>query len=159
MNKILMQVSMLPNGRERAFIFCVGPDGQINHSINETLVELVRDLPEKGFVQLESIIDDIRSGTYDCSEPDRPDWTGNAAYAWFCPPIVAKGHVRIANENVPEYSEDTGKPQEFSLLQLECVIRAWREFKRELAERGVDAMRDQRVEIPFPMSRSHYEHP
>jgi hypothetical protein len=150
MNKILMQVSMLPSGRARAFITCVGPDGQINHSINDTLLELVRDLPEMGFIQLQNIIDEIRNGTYDCGEPSRPDWTGNAAYAWFLPPIVSKGNVRIANENVSEFSEETGQPQEFSLLQLEYVIRAWRNFKGELANHRLDVMRDQKTEIPFP---------
>jgi hypothetical protein len=151
MKKLVIHTSTHPKGNDFPLLYCLDESGEVNRAVTDTLLDAVSELSPPEIAIFESSMQQVEAGNFHPVAPDEPHWAGNATTAWFGEPRAGKNEVLIANSYVPEFSEEDGEPQRFTFAQLRLAMQAWRGFKRELAERGVEAMRGQRKEIPFPM--------
>lgn len=127
-------------GTPFAMMNCIDEGNNVDHAVVNTLLDVVRELSEREYGWVKTLIEQVKSGQYDQAEFAQPKWTGNACSMWFGLPAAGPSHVLIANEYVPDYSQDEGKPQRFTLQQLEMLLDAWREYKAEVARVGLHQM-------------------
>lgn len=150
MKKLILYVFSHSSGINQPSMVCQDETGEVNRAITDTLLDAVSELSPLEYALFEEIMQQVETGTYHPVAPDEAHWAGNATVAWFGEPKAGKDSVLIANEYVPEFSEEDGEPQRFSFEQLKLVMKVWFKFKRELAEHEAQSMRGRMVEIPFP---------
>jgi hypothetical protein len=146
-----------PEGKGSPFpgITCINENGDIDSAVVNTLLSVVAELSPREYDLFESLMSRASKGNYDPAEFSRPRWSGNECAAWFGEPRAGKGHVLIANQYVPEYSEEDGEPQRFTFEQLRVAMQVWRDFKSQVGRKGILTMLGETMEVPFPGSNEN----
>jgi hypothetical protein len=147
-----MSVFQPPSGKGRpyAYMNCVDETGTVDRATVSTLLNVVQELTAPELERFRSLITEVKGNKYDLADFQQPQWTGNACAVWFGQPVAGPNHVLISNCYVPEYSADIGKPQRFSLAQLELAMDAWRAFTEEVSVRGLEGSIGKSYELKFP---------
>jgi len=140
-------------GPPNAGITCVDENGALDSAVVNTLLSVVMELSRREYDLFESLMSRASDGDCDPAEFSQPRWSGNECIAWFGEPRAGQDHVLIANQYVPEYSEEDGQPQRFTFEQLRVAMQVWRDFRSEVARKGITAMLGETREVPFPGSK------
>lgn len=140
--KIQMLVFEPPNGKGNPFAMmnCLDEDGRVNHAVVNTLLDVVGELSERERKRMRSLIQQVRDKKYSIEDFKKPIWVGNACSVWFGEPVAGPEHVLIANDYVPQFSQDGGEPQTFTLSQFEFLIDAWQAFNQGISKQGLSEM-------------------
>jgi hypothetical protein len=154
MKKLVLSIFQPPDGKgsPHAVISCVDETGNIDRAVVNTLLDVVRELSERERNAFRMLIEQVKSGRYDQMAFTAPSWAGNACSVWFGNPVAGPYHVLIANQYVTEYSEDEGRPQKFTVQQLEIALNAWSEFVTDIGRFGKETMAREVKEVEFPLS-------
>lgn len=157
MKKLRAYIFQPPQGKGSPFagMTCIKENGDIDSPAVNTLLSVVQELSPREYDLFESLMSRTSKTDIDPAEFGRPRWAGNECVAWFGEPRAGKGHVLIANQYVPAYSEDDGEPQRFTFEQLRLAMRVWRDFKSQVARKGILAMLGETMEAPFPGSNEN----
>lgn len=147
--KIIAEVFALPSGSLLPQLYSVHEDGNVDHSVSDTLLDLIQQsYPHED--QLEALVRQAEEGRYQSPDASLPDWGVNDTNIWLVAPMARPGHVCIANENSEAFSAEEGEPQQFTYHQFHAALKHWREFKQLMASEGKERLIGKRFELNLP---------
>jgi len=150
MKKIIAEVVELPNGWVKPALYCLDEDGEVSSAITNTVLDVISESGHRALQELNELIRFFESGGYAPRNPALPDWSVNDKNIWLVPPRAASGNICVSNENISDYSEDDGIPQQFPINLFRVVIDHWNCFQGLIKEQGLVGMKWKKYEIEIP---------
>lgn len=133
--KIIAEIFALSNGTKYPRLVAINEDGSVCESVTLTLLDFVTELHPPAGPLFEKLIEDAKNGRYTPQNPALADFSVNEKLVWVRP-LNTQEELKISNENIFEYSVDTGSPQIFSIEIFHAVRRHWESFTKTLKEEG-----------------------
>ena len=147
--RIVAQLFQLPNGHTVPSLTAIDENGDVCEAVKVTLLDFVSELPLNDTL-FEELLSRAESGSYKPHVLALADWSENDKLIWVRQAEVPLVHLRISNENIPDYSVDGGSPQCFSTATFRSARAHWRAFIRLLNEQGYEHWLGKRLEIEIP---------
>lgn len=138
--KIVAEILKIPSGSLIPQYCCLDKSGKVVRSVTDTLLDLIAESPPSELEALASILRLAENGQYKRDDSTLADWSANDKFVWIGLPKTEAGYVLVSNENIPDFADEGGKPQKFSISQFLSAIAHWNIFGEMIRERGKAAL-------------------